>query len=180
MEVVNRIEKQFGVTLRESALTLTETPRDLFRELERAVGRTFKQPASISSEKKFEKIKGINRYPQTSKTLNEVLAWHAKYNANVPHIRILDENNQSEILTYSDLFSEASNLAAGLIAKDLKPGETVLLMLPTGREYFISFFGILLANCIPVPIYPPARPNLMKEHLTRHTKIANNANFQFW
>ena len=30
-------------------------------------------------------------------------------------------------------------------------------MLPTGRDYFTSFFGVLAAGAIPVPIYPPVR-----------------------
>jgi acyl-CoA synthetase (AMP-forming)/AMP-acid ligase II len=33
----------------------------------------------------------------------------------------------------------------------LEPGNTVAIMLPTGRDYFFSFFGILLAGGVPVP-----------------------------
>ena len=48
-------------------------------------------------------------------------------------------------------------------------------MLPTGRDYFFTFMGILFAGAIPVPIYPPVRPNQLQAHLLRHEHILNNA-----
>jgi 1-acyl-sn-glycerol-3-phosphate acyltransferase len=48
-------------------------------------------------------------------------------------------------------------------------------MLPTGREYFFSFFGVLLAHGIPVPIYPPLRLAQIEDHLRRHARILANA-----
>jgi 1-acyl-sn-glycerol-3-phosphate acyltransferase len=48
-------------------------------------------------------------------------------------------------------------------------------MLPTGRDYLFSFFGILLAGGIPVPIYPPLRPSQLEDHLRRHAGILANA-----
>jgi 1-acyl-sn-glycerol-3-phosphate acyltransferase len=47
-------------------------------------------------------------------------------------------------------------------------------MLPTGREYFLSFYGILLAGAIPVPVYPPVRPSQLEDHLRRQTAILSN------
>ena len=47
-------------------------------------------------------------------------------------------------------------------------------MLPTGRDYFFSFFGVLLAGGVPVPIYPPARPAQIEAHLRRHAGIVAN------
>jgi 1-acyl-sn-glycerol-3-phosphate acyltransferase len=48
-------------------------------------------------------------------------------------------------------------------------------MLPTSRDYLFSFFGILLAGGVPVPIYPPARPSQLEDHLRRHARILSNA-----
>ena len=48
-------------------------------------------------------------------------------------------------------------------------------MLPTGPEYFYTYFGILLAGGIPVPIYPPARLSQIEEHVRRHAGILSNA-----
>lgn len=47
-------------------------------------------------------------------------------------------------------------------------------MLPTCAEYFYSFLGILMAGGIPVPIYPPARPNQLEDHMRRHAQILIN------
>jgi 1-acyl-sn-glycerol-3-phosphate acyltransferase len=47
-------------------------------------------------------------------------------------------------------------------------------MLPTEKDYFFTFFGILLTGCVPVPLYPPARLNQIKDHLNRQCSILNN------
>ena len=48
-------------------------------------------------------------------------------------------------------------------------------MLPTGREYFTAFMGTLMAGGVAVPIYPPARPSGLEEHLRRQAAILGNA-----
>ena len=48
-------------------------------------------------------------------------------------------------------------------------------MLPTSRDFFAGFYGILLAGGIPVPIYPPARLSQLEEHLRRQRQILSNA-----
>jgi len=47
-------------------------------------------------------------------------------------------------------------------------------MLPSGADYFYSFFGILMAGGIPTPIYPPARPSQLEDHMLRHARILAN------
>src|SRR5262249_25230237 len=66
-------------------------------------------------------------------------------------------------------------VAAGLQERGLQPGGAVAIMLPTSTEYFHCFLGVLLAGGIPVPIYPPARPSQIEEHLRRHAGILSNA-----
>ena len=61
-----------------------------------------------------------------------------------------------------------------MVAQGLEPGQSVALMLPTGVDYFHSFFGVLLARGVPVPIYPPARPSQLEDHLRRHAGILDN------
>src|SRR4029453_7136871 len=69
----------------------------------------------------------------------------------------------------------AEAVAAGLTARGLPPGQTVALMLPTSHDFFLGFYGILLAGGIPVPIYPPARLSQLEEHLHRQMRILSNA-----
>ena len=48
-------------------------------------------------------------------------------------------------------------------------------MLPTSIEFFTTFFGILYAGAIPVPIYPPMRISQLEDHLRRQVGILRNA-----
>ena len=48
-------------------------------------------------------------------------------------------------------------------------------MLPTCDEFFSSFLGILMAGCVPVPIYPPFRPGRIEEYAQRQSLILQNA-----
>jgi 1-acyl-sn-glycerol-3-phosphate acyltransferase len=48
-------------------------------------------------------------------------------------------------------------------------------MLPTSRDYFGAFLGILLAGAVPVPLYPPTRLSQVEEHVRRHAGILANA-----
>jgi acyl-CoA synthetase (AMP-forming)/AMP-acid ligase II len=43
----------------------------------------------------------------------------------------------------------------------------VAIMLPTCKEYLYSFYGVLLAGGVPVPLYPPARLTTIEDHMTR-------------
>jgi len=62
-----------------------------------------------------------------------------------------------------------------LVAREVMPGDRVALMLPTSIEFFITFFGILYAGAIPVPIYPPMRISQLEDHLRRQVGILRNA-----
>src|SRR5208337_4671479 len=61
------------------------------------------------------------------------------------------------------------------VMRDIVPGDRVALMLPTGIDFFVAFFGILYAGAIPVPIYPPMRLSQLEDHLRRQTRILGNA-----
>ncbi len=61
------------------------------------------------------------------------------------------------MISYRLLKAGAEAVANGLQRHGLQPEETVVLMLPTGKAYFFSFFGVLMAGGIPVHIYPPLR-----------------------
>jgi acyl-CoA synthetase (AMP-forming)/AMP-acid ligase II len=114
--------------------------------------------------------------PVEADTLLDVLDWHVHSNPQHPHIYLYGEEDEPETITYAALFDGARTIAAGLQAHELQPGQSVAIMLPTSRDYLFSFFGILLAGGIPVPIYPPARASQIEEHLRRHASILANAN----
>ena len=69
----------------------------------------------------------------------------------------------------------ARTIAAGLIERDIMPGDRVALMLPTGIDFFAAFFGILYAGAVPVPIYPPMQRAQIEEYARRQAGILRNA-----
>ena len=171
IELLGRIEKAFHVTLSEQILATVDTARDLLRAIMSAGSGNHK---AIDRDIAAVKLAGVEEAPLGAPTLIEVLQWHVAKHPDRPHIRLYGPQEKEEIITYRDLWSGAERVAAGLQHFGLQAGESLLIMLPTGREYFFAFFGVLLAGAIPVPVYPPGRPKQIEEHLLRHSAIANN------
>ena len=75
--------------------------------------------------------------------------------------------------TYRQLYEAAKISAARLRGPQfgIGPGEAVAIMLPTCLEIFTSFYGVLFAAAVPVPLYPPARPSQLEDHLRRQAGI---------
>lgn len=55
-------------------------------------------------------------------------------------------------LTYSELLGRAAEVARGLAGLGIKPRSHVGLLCNNGPEMVAGFFGILLANCVAVPL----------------------------
>ena len=110
-----------------------------------------------------------------AKTLLEVLSQYAENNPERPHIYLQDDVGKETVISYGNLYYSAAKFAGGLINLGIKPGETVALMLPTENNFFYAFFGIMLAGAIPVPIYPPFRPDRIEEYARREARILNNS-----
>ena len=170
-ELLLRVQDKFGVALPPHILASAETPRDLVAAVARghpAAGedrRMVSLPATAPGA----------LAPDTTLTLNDVLNWHVSATPDRTHIRILDDAGGSVDMTYAALHRDAAAVAAGLIAHDVMPGETVAIMLPTCRAYFVTFAGVVLAGAVPVPVYPPARPSQLADHLRRTSGILTNA-----
>ena len=171
VELVLRCERFFDVSLPERTLATVETLRDLLRAVLSASPASRRVTAAEIRKIAVEKVTAI---PGHIATLPEMLDWHVAAHGERTHI-VLSEETGEEVLSYQTLRQGAQALAAGLQSHDLQPGQTVAIMLPTSREYFYSFYGVLLAGGIPVPIYPPARLSQIEDHLRRHAGILNNA-----
>jgi 1-acyl-sn-glycerol-3-phosphate acyltransferase len=170
-ELFLRIERHFGVSLPENVIESAETPRDLLRAMLAASPRG---PHAAAIER-VEILASESSTPDQATTLIEVLEWHIAWHPDRPHIVFQDDEGREQIVTYAELSRTARAVATGLLERGLQPGRAVAIMLPTGTAYFFSFFGILLAGGIPVPIYPPARASQIEDHLHRHIRILSNA-----
>ena len=170
-ELLMRVERDFACQLGEELLAVMETPRDLLD----AVLSVQNRPAAPAAEAAAppDRADGLPAPPETD-TLVAVLEWHARHQPERIHIVHLGEDSEQTI-SYGELWRQAHAAAAGLQARGFRPGEAAAIMLPTCTEFFAVFFGILLAGGIPVPIYPPARPSQIEDHLRRHAAILANA-----
>ena len=172
MELLLRLERAFGVQLPEQVLATAEVLRDLVEAVHRAsIGTALRVPTAVETGVS-EAADGI---PAGATTLVEVLDWHTRLHPQRLHITLYMEDEHVEEITYAGLHASAEAVAAGLQARGLQSGQTVALMLPTSRDFFSGFYGILLAGGIPVPIYPPARLSQLEEHLHRQRRILSNA-----
>ena len=59
-----------------------------------------------------------------------------------------------ETLTWSEWDTAAREIAAGLVARGVVPGERVCVLSQTRPEWVSADVGILLAGGVTVPIYP--------------------------
>jgi len=172
VELISRVEDRFKITLAEHIFAQVYTPRELLQAIQEGsydyADITVEKDPAVQILKSFDK-------PSEVKTLVELLQWHVKQHPDRVHIQFYKDDGNGEKITYSQLYESAQKVAASLQHYGMKKGDSVAIMLPTSREYFFSFFGILIGGGIPVPIYPPARVSQLEEHIVRHTRILQNS-----
>jgi len=172
-ELLTRLEQHFQVQLPEQRFAEMDTPQQLLALIADAappaVAGRFKQPLSEPAPV------AAGALPHAVTTLLEMLQWHADRHGERIHIHLYSEEDEPQPISYAALLEGAQRMAAGLQAAGLQPGQSVAIMLPTSSDYLFSFFGILLAGGVPVPIYPPLRPSQLEDHLRRHAAILENA-----
>ncbi|HEX7899877.1 MAG TPA: AMP-binding protein [Planctomycetota bacterium] len=173
VELLVRLEKRFGVTLPDASVAGAETVSDLLRALGRAVPAS--APVSAAPAAAAPATDAGGAAPESSATLLDALEWHVAKHPGRVHIALQLENGGHDDISYADLLKESEEVAAGLHELGLEPGRPVALMLPTSRDYFKAFFGVMRAGGIPVPLYPPHRASQIEEHVRRQAGILASA-----
>ncbi len=168
-ELIRRVEWELKVNLPSQILASMTTPGELLKAVTQA------QSKGVVVKSKPIMLAPIESLPNNAQTLQQVLDWHIEHHPDRPQLYVYNDASDVQPISYSQLFEHASLIAAGLIRRELSPGQSVAIMLPTCDDYFYCFFAVLLARGIPVPVYPPTRPSQLEDHLTRHARIFNNA-----
>lgn len=182
VELMARLENEFGVRLGDSAASQANTPDDLADAI-------LKDSDFVSGAERESPLRPVARFQEfgpgtadqgvfSAETLNEVLRYRALHDGGRQHLLISEDADSGErtvTLTFGALYEAAQRCAAELARIGVPPGGRVSLMLPTSRAFFISYAGILLAGAIPVPIYPPFRADRIEEYAARQAGILNNA-----
>jgi acyl carrier protein len=173
VELVLRLEKEFGASLPEQALATSETPRDLLRFLMSGAGQALRAAdISVASLSQSTDVRPPSE--SQARSLTEALAYHVERQPD--RLTVFMYEDQKEFpLSYRALWDGAIGYAAQLTRAGLQRGQMVAIMLPTCKEYLFSFYGVLLAGGVPVPLYPPARLTTIEDHMTRHVGILKSA-----
>jgi fatty-acyl-CoA synthase len=183
VELLARLETEFGVTLPDRAASEANTPEDLARAILEA------PQGDAGSEKAFSALRASSSAqrlrneasqagPFAAQTLIDVLRFRATHDAERTHLLITEDTEGAArdlTLTFGQLYAAAQSVAAELARRGLPAGGRVAMMLPTSRAFFVCYAGILLAGAIPVPIYPPFRADRIEEYAARQAAILNNA-----
>jgi acyl carrier protein len=171
VELIARVERHFELALPEHSFAEVETARDLLRAIQGAG-----TPRSTLADSAIQTVSlgQAEAAPTEANTLLQVLDWHVEKHPERPHILFYQDADEGKSLNYRQLKTGAAKVAAGLQQAGLQPAEPVAIMLPSGAEYFYSFFGVLMSGGIPVPVYPPARPSQLEDHMLRHARILAN------
>ncbi len=171
VELFHRIEEGFGINLPESLMAQAEKLADMVQII-----------ANAKPQEKFVKnIKTLQTElttysPSNAQSLVEILINRAMSEPNRPHIYLQEEDGSEKVITYGELYAQALKVAGGLSEYNIEQGDTIAIMLPTCEDFFYTFFGVLLLGAIPVPIYPPFRPERIEEYAMREANILRNAN----
>jgi 1-acyl-sn-glycerol-3-phosphate acyltransferase len=187
VELMLRLGNACGVHLPDQVVAEADTVNDLIGailqiepEAASSAGSSAAaryRPAAIATQpaSRPETARGL----EAAETLTDVLRYRARTDPGQPHIFLCEEDGQTRTITCGELLERARAVGVALASKGLEPGGTVAIMLPTCADFFFSFFGVLLAGGIPVPIYPPFRADRIEEYAARQTAILQNAEARF-
>jgi amino acid adenylation domain-containing protein len=99
-----------------------------------------------------------------SATIVDVLRHRAAVQPQAVAFTFLSDGEAEESsLTFADLDRKARAMAASL-QEDGMQGQRAMLLLPSGLDYIVSFFGCLYAGVAPVPSFPVHFGRLRREH----------------
>jgi len=170
VELLVRLEQRFRVHLPDAVMAEAVSPRDLVTAIRGA------EPAAREALPRTRPPLGEAAPPPVeARSLVEVLAWHAEATPDRVHVFLRDEDGRERPITYGALWRRARAIAAGLRDRRVGRGDNVAIMLRTEEAFFATFFGVLLAGGVPVPVYPPFRRDLIEDYAQRQVGILENA-----
>ena len=180
VELLVRLDRMFGSRLPESAIAEAATLRDVVAALATSLNAPV-QPATAmwqpTGRQTAEKSRGDEPAPPPAwaETWQEVLTYRATADSSRDHLILLNDGGEPQRVSFGQLYSDAQRVAAKLISMGIRRGDSVALMLPTCREFFVTYAGVLLASGVPVPIYPPVRADRIAEYAERQSAILRNS-----
>src|SRR5579883_107725 len=170
-ELFLRLERKFDITIPDRIIASAETLQEIIDYIQQANPRVI--PLQHNVIKEHGQYSSVD--PTQAHTLIDILLLYGEKSPDKAHIYFQNEAGGEDIITYEQLLQSSLRVAQGLKQRGLREGETVAIMLPTHPSFFSTFFGILLAGGIPVPIYPPFRAHMLEAYAQLESRILQNA-----
>jgi len=179
VELIARLEREFGVRLPDRVVAEADTPEDLATAIFGAPATSADEdaPSALRATITTQRLhaEAAQQDIFAAETLLDVLRHRAANDPTVAHLHITEDSGRTFTVTFGELYVAGQRCAAEFARRGVPAGGRVALMLPTSRAFFVSYTGILLAGAIPVPIYPPFRADRIEEYAARQSAILKNA-----
>ena len=183
VELLTRLENAFDLRLPDTLTAEASTPEELIQAILVAPGTPASAEEDVSAlrdslaaRKKADDDSDV--IIEKAETLVELIRHRGIHDEGRAHLLITEEDEQGErqyTMTFGELYAAGQKCAEEFARRGVPAGGRVSLMLPTSRQFFICYAGILLAGAVPVPIYPPFRADRIEEYAERQSAILNNA-----
>lgn len=167
LELAHRLEREFGRVIADDALALAETPAELLRALSSGLA------AAPTAAVRPDDVPATQVAPAFV-TLPEALCSRARETPDRPYLQLYVDAEHVVPLAFAELDRAARRVAAYLLDLRVARGDNIGIMLPTSREFFVAFFGVWYAGCVPVPLYPPTRASQLEAYIRRTARILSN------
>ncbi len=196
VELLVRLEREFGTRLPEAAMAEANTVDEIVAALTKSLGAPSSAPAPATDSqndavtrdraatpariqrphRNTQFISRRSRARRRRHLARRCFATARRSTPDRPNVILLEDDREAHRLTDGNLYEGARKVAQSLARRGIAHGDAVALMLPTCQEFFYTFAGILLAGAVPVPIYPPVRADRIAEYAERQSAIMRNAN----
>ncbi len=183
VELLTRLEQAFDLRLPDTLTAEAGTPEELIQAILVAPGTPASSENDLSGLRETLVAQrppsdGADSLVEKAETLGEVIRHRGTHEAAQTHLLITEDDEHGEhhhTMTFGELYTTGQKCAEELARRGVPAGGRVSLMLPTSRQFFVCYAGILLAGAVPVPIYPPFRADRIEEYAERQSAILNNA-----
>ena len=180
VELVVRLDREFGAMLPDRVAAEANTLEDLIVALSAiSDSGTLERPDIALDRPEGEpRAQGESDFAAlaSAETWQDVLRYRARNGSDRAHLLLWEDDEKVERFSFKELHDGAQAVADELARRGITRGDAVALMLPTCRDFFLTFAGVWLAGAVPVPIYPPVRADRIAEYAERQSAILRNAN----
>jgi len=114
------------------------------------------------------RLSGPPAPPPRHATVSDMLSASAGHPGGVTFVGLREEEVR---FTWAEVNGRARRAAGALVARGVREGDRVAIVLRTEPAFLDAFFGAMHAGAVPVPLYPPVRLGRMDEYVAATARM---------